>query len=95
MNSSFINKIAFKKLMLNHLSFFSLRYSLQKMNLNFLFNYKNFAKYALTSFTNAKEQLKELESCIVKITTHKRKKIKMKKQKFWKRKRALRNITKK
>jgi len=31
---------------------------------------------------------------IVSITTHKRKKIKMKKQKFWKRRRLLRNSTK-
>jgi len=35
-----------------------------------------------------------LNEIIFSITTHKRKKIKMKKQKFWKRRRAVRNSTK-
>ncbi len=58
-------------------------------------------KMEINEKETATETLKEKDNSInddvsiMKITTHKRKKIKMKKQKFWKRRRVLKNKTKK
>lgn len=76
---------------------------LESLKAFYFYNFhQNLNKISLqNSQINLKENLEEktnekidFNESIMKITTHKRKKIKMKKQKFWKRRRMTRNSTK-